>query len=321
MQDRKARSVQRWFHILTRLMGGGRPTADELARRFQVSRRTIFRDIAELEAQGIPVVRDEGRYAIMDSFKLKPVQFHAGEVLALVAALDFARRSRSLGGAAAASALEKLRAVMPGPQQELAAGLHETLVVDPLQAHSHPALPGVEEAIRQALQGGHPVRILYQALAAEAPSERTVRPYGLAYRGTGLYLIGYCEMRREIRTFRGNRILSAEILPAAFTRPADFDLERYLANIWGIEDGPLMQVRIRFLAPVARLARETVWHPTQRTEDGPDGSVIVHMETRGKNELARWLAGYGGTVEVLEPAELRQAVINLGRELLARYEG
>lgn len=147
----------------------------------------------------------------------------------------------------------------------MGAGLHGTLVVDPLQAHSQPAL------------------------AAAESSQRTVRPYGLAYRGTGLYLIGYCEMRQEIRTFRGNRILSAEILPAAFTRPADFDLERYLANIWGIEDGPLMQVRIRFLAPVAR--------------------------------LARWLVGYGGTVEVLEPAELRQAVINLGRELLARYEG
>lgn len=321
MQDRKARSLERWFQIFTYLMGNGRPTVDDLAERFGVSRRTIFRDIAALEAQRIPVVREDGRYSIMDSYKIKPVQFQPAEVMALVAALDFARRSRSLGGTAASSALEKLRAVLPEPQQELAAGLDETLVVDPLQAHAQPSEPGVEEAVRQALQGGHPVRIRYQALAAEAPSERTVRPYGLAYRGTGLYLIGYCEMRRDIRTFRANRILSVEILPAAFTRPADFDLERYLKDIWGIEDGPLMQVKIRFLPPVARLARETVWHPTQRTEESEDGSVIVHMETRGKNELARWLAGYGGTAVVLEPAELRQAVIDLGRAMLARYGG
>jgi predicted DNA-binding transcriptional regulator YafY len=321
MQDRKARGLERWFRILTILMGGGRPTADDLARRFEVSRRTIFRDIASLEQQGVPVVRADGRYAVLDSYKVKPIQFEPAEVLALAAALDFARRRRALGGSFAASALEKLRAVLPGPQKELAAGLDETLVVDPLQGHSEPASPGVEEAIRQALSGGHPVRIRYQALAAEAPSERVVRPYGLAYRGTGLYLIGYCEMRRDIRTFRVNRILSAEILPAAFTRPADFDLERYLADIWGIEDGPLMQVRIRFSPAVARLARETRWHPTQETQSEPDGSVIVSMETRGKNELARWLAGYGGTVEVLEPRELKEAVLKLGRDIVARYGG
>ncbi|MFZ5825124.1 MAG: helix-turn-helix transcriptional regulator [Bacillota bacterium] len=319
MHDRKARSLERWFHILTVLMGGGRPTADDLARRFGVTRRTIFRDIAALEEQRIPVVRDGGHYAIMDTYRVKPIQFQPHEVLALAAALDFARRSRPLGGAAAVSALEKLRAVLPAAHQELAAGLDETLVVDPLQGHSLPAPPEVEEALRAGLQGPHPVRIRYQALAAEAASERVVRPYGLAYRGTGLYLIGFCELRQEIRTFRANRILAATVLPATFARPAGFDLERYLADIWGIEDGPTMQVQVRFYPPVARLARETVWHPTQRVHEEPGGSVIVSMETRGKNELARWLSGYGGTVEVLGPPELREAVRSLGQAIVDRY--
>lgn len=276
MHDRKARSLERWFQILTVLMGGGHPTADDLARRFGVTRRTIFRDIAALEEQRIPVVRQEGRYAIMDTYRVKPIQFQPHEVLALVAALDFARRSRPLGGAAAVSALEKLRAGMPAAHQELAAGLDETLVVDPLQGHSLPALPGVEDALRAGLQGPHPVRLRYQALAAT-------------------------------------------VLPATFVRPAGFDLERYLADIWGIEDGPSMQVRIRFSPPVARLARETLWHPTQRVEEEAGGSVILTMETRGKNELARWLCGYGGTVEVLDPPELREAVFSLGRAIVARY--
>ena len=322
MDERKVRNMERWFQLLTALMNGGRPTPTDLAERFGVSLRTIFRDVAALEAMGIPVVRDEGRYSVMDTYRLKPIQFTVDEVLALTAALNFARRRRSMmAGKAAAGAMDKLLAVMPTAHREMVAGLEETLVVDPIHSHSVPGAPGVEQRLTSAMQGCHPIRICYQALDAEAASERVIHPYGLAYRGTALYLIGYCELRKGIRTFRVNRIHTADVLPAVFTRPADFDLERYLGDIWGIEDGPLMEVRVRFSRPVARLARETVWHPTQTVTEEPDGAVVLQMETRGKNELARWLAGYGGTVEVLAPLELREAVVALGRAILQRYEG
>lgn len=315
------RNLGRWLQLVTAMMGGGRPTATDLARRFGVTVRTIFRDVKALEENGIPVVREDGRYAILDTYRIKPVQFTPEEVLALAAGLDFGRRRRSFGGKAAVTALDKLLATMPASHQELVQGLDETLVVDPLQGHSLPAPPGVEEQLAAAVQGGHPVRIRYRALAGGEPTERTVRPYGLAYRGTGLYLIGYCELRQEIRTFRANRILTLQILPEAFVRPPDFDLEDYLADVWGIEDGPLMQVAVRFDKAVAALARETVWHITQTVTEEPGGAVILRMETRGKNELARWLAGYGGTVEVLNPPELREAVLSLGRAIVARYGG
>lgn len=321
MTEESSKAVERRFQLLTVLMGGGHPNADELARRFGVTRRSIYRDVQFLEEMRIPVTREGGRYGVLDSFKVKPVQFQPDEVLALMAALDFGLRKRPLGGKAARSAQEKLLAVLPTQQQEIATGLHHTLVVDPIQAYSQPPLPGIENALRAALEGPHPVKLLYQALDADEPSERVVRPYGMAYRGTALYLIGYCEMRQGIRIFRVNRILAAAVLSSTFTRPADFDLERYLSGIWGIEFGPLMRVRVRFDRQVARLARETAWHPTQRVEEEGNGSVILQMETRGTNELARWLAGYGGSVEVLDPPELREAVRALGRGIVARYGG
>ncbi|MDB4894397.1 MAG: GntR family transcriptional regulator [Firmicutes bacterium] len=319
MQDRKIRNMERWFRLITTLMRGNRPTARELAHRYEVTERTIFRDLAALERMEVPVVRDDGRYSIMDNYRLKPVQFTPDEVLALAGALDFARRSRALAGKAADSAMDKLLAVMPAPHQEMVAGLDATLVIDPLQAHSLPALPGVEEALTSAVQGGHPVRIRHVSLRSAEQTERVIRPYGLAYRGTALYLIGYCELRQGLRTFRVSRIRTIEILPTVFTRPADFDLERYVSDIWSIEDGPLMHVRVRFSKPVAELARETRWHPSQTTTEEPDGCVVLQMQTRGKNELARWVAGYGGTVEVLEPAELREAVRSLGQAIVDRY--
>lgn len=314
-----SRALQRRFQLLTVLMGGGRPRADDLARRFGVTRRSIYRDLEFLEQNGVPVVRDGGRYAVLETFKVRPIQFQPDEVLALMAALDFGRRKRPVGGAAARSAWEKLLAVLPAQQQELASGLGRTLVVDPIQAYSLPPSPDVEAACRAAVEGPHPLRILYQALHAEAPVERVVRPYGMAYRGTALYLIGFCELRQEVRIFRANRILEAQVLSTTFDRPADFDLEQYLSGVWGIEFGPLMRVRIRFDREVARLVRETVWHPSQRLEEEAGGSVILRMEARGMGELARWLAGFGGRAEVLEPAELRQAVLELGQGIVARY--
>ncbi|MBP2018703.1 putative DNA-binding transcriptional regulator YafY [Symbiobacterium terraclitae] len=320
MAAESSRALERRFQLLTLLMGGGRPRVDDLARRFGVTRRSIYRDLAFLEQNRVPIVRDRGQIGVLETFKLKPIQFQPEEVLALMAALDFAQRKRPLGGKAARSALEKLLAVLPQPQQEMASGLNRVLVVDPIQAYSLPPPPDVEAACRAAVEGPHPLRILYQALSAEEPVERVVRPYGLAYRGTALYLIGFCELRQDVRIFRVNRILEAQVLSATFDRPADFDLEEYLSAVWGIEFGPLMRVRVRFDRQVARLVRETVWHPTQRVEEEADGSVVLHMEARGTGELSRWLAGFGGSAVVLEPPELREAVLRLGRGIIARYQ-
>lgn len=321
MFDDAAKAADRRFMLLTKLMGGGKPKASDLARDFGVTERTIFRDVDFLERNRVPVVRENGRYSVEENYKLRPVQLQPDEVLALMAALDFGRRKGPLGGKAAASAQEKLLAVLPTTQKELAAGLTEIMVVDPVQAYSKPPAPGVEESLRTAIGDRHPVRLVYQALDADQPGERVVEPYGLAYRGTALYLIGFCRLRQGIRIFRANRILSIAMLASTFQRPADFDLEAYLSGIWGIEFGPQMQVRVRFDRHVARLARETVWHPSQRLVDEADGAVILEMETRGTNELARWLAGYGGTVEVLDPPELREAVLALGRAIVERYGG
>lgn len=320
MLQRKVRHLERLLGMIVALQGGRRLTARELAQRFGVSVRTVFRDLRALDEIRIPIVHEAGGYRILETFRLRPMQFTPDEVLTLMAALDFARRRRVLGGEAAASAMEKLAAVLPGPQQELAAGVESLLVVDPVPAHSE-FPPEVEQALRQALQTQRKLWIRYAALRDEVPTERVVHPYGLTYRGTSLYLIGYCELRQDLRTFRANRIQAARVLDETFKRPADFDLEEYLAGVWGIEDGPLMNVRIRFFPPVGRLILETQWHPTQQTYQEPDGSVILTLQTRGKNELARWVAAFGGAAEVLAPPELRAAVLALGRGIVERYEG
>lgn len=322
MVEDAVKALQRRMQLLILLMGGRRPTAAELARRFGVATRTIFRDLKFLEEIHIPVVRDSGRYWVDEQYRIPPVQLQPKEVVVLMAALDFCRRSKALGSLSAADSVqEKLLAVLPHRQQQIAVELDQTLVVEPVQAHSVPPLPAVEEALRLAAEEQRRVRIRYQKLGADTPTDRVVRPYGLAYRGVALYLIGYCELRGEIRHFRANRILEAEVLPHTFKRPEDFDLDAYLQRMWEIEYGRQMEVRVRLYGEAAQLARETIWHPTQVVEEEAGGSVILRMTTRGKNELARWLAGFGGSAEVLDPPELKEAVLALGQGIVARCSG
>lgn len=320
--DDSFKAFERRYQLFTLLMSGRHPTMADLVDRFHVARRTIFRDLSFLEEMRVPIIRAEGRYWVDEGYRIPPVQLQPQEVLVLKAALDFCRRNRALGSISAAQSVEeKLLAALPRQEQQMAVGLDQTLVVEPVQAHSVPPLPEVEEALRTALAHRNRVRIRYQALAAESPTERVVRPYGLAYRGVALYLIGFCELRNELRHFRANRIQKAEVLSDTFDRPADFDLDAYLRHMWEIEYGPQMTVRIRFYREAAQLARETIWHPTQQLQEEAGGSVILTMTTRGKNELARWLAGFGGSAEVLDPPELREAVLALGQGTVARLSG
>lgn len=307
--------LTRWLKLLMVIQGGRPHTVPELAERMEVSTRTIYRDIMHLQEAGMPIFYDQQKrtYRLTENFHVPPLQFKSDEVVALVMALNFARRSGPARSRRTIEALvDKLLAALPLGQRTSAGELDRALVIDPLPSRSLED-EQVVQTLEQATGARRKVAIRYAAFShAGEESERTVRPFGLAYRGTALYMIGHCEMRQSLRTFRASRIRSIRLTADSFPMPADFDLDRYLLEIWGITDGPEMQVRLRFLPQVAQLARETRWHHTQQVSIDADGSAVVSLTTRGRDELARWIAGYGRHVVVLEPAELRTAVLEIG---------
>lgn len=314
--------LTRWLKLLMVIQGGRPHTAQELAERMEVSTRTIFRDVVHLQNAGMPIFYDQqGRtYRLTENFHVPPLQFKSDEVVALVMALNFARRSGPARSRKTIEALvDKLLAALPLGQRTSAGNLDRAMVIDPVPSRSVED-EQVVNILEQAAGARRKVAIRYAAFShAGQESERTVQPYGLAYRGTALYMIGHCEMRKSLRTFRAGRIRSIRLTADTFTLPADFDLNRYLLEIWGITDGPEMAVRLRFLPQVAQLARETRWHHSQQVEIEPDGSALVSFTTRGRDELARWIAGYGRDVVVHESAELRDAVIRIGQGIRELY--
>ncbi len=203
------RRADRLFQIVQRLRRRGVTTAAQLAEALEVSPRTVYRDIADLVASGVPVLGEAGvGYALPRGYDLPPLMFTEEEIEALVLG---ARAVRSWGDPALAraadDALAKIENALPErlrhlvPESALfALGFH-------VPARARAGLGELRAAIRDRLK----IRFSY-ADRTGAPSSRTVWPLGLFYWGTRWSLGAWCELRQDFRNFRLDRVCQLELL-------------------------------------------------------------------------------------------------------------
>jgi predicted DNA-binding transcriptional regulator YafY len=134
-----------------------------------------------------------------------------------------------------------------------------------------------------------------------------------------LYLFGYDETRNAPRTFKIDRIQDLAVTTQRFD-PPDASVEDAFVNAWDIiADQPVVEVVLRFDPAIAARVREAQWHPSQRLEAAPDGSLVWRGRVSGTIEIRLWILSWGSQVEVLEPAELRADVAATYRAAAARY--
>ena len=197
------RRSDRLFRIVQYLRGGRLTTARKLAEKLEVSERTIYRDIADLQASGVPIDGEAGvGYLLRDGFDLPPLMFTRDEVAALVAG---ARLVRAWGGAAMALAAEealvKIEAVLPPDARSRAreVQIHASSwgMTDDVRARV--------DAIEAAVDARTRLAIAYIDAEGRA-STRTIRPLGLWFWGKVWTLVAWCELREDFRMFRLDRI-------------------------------------------------------------------------------------------------------------------
>jgi predicted DNA-binding transcriptional regulator YafY len=159
--------------------------------------------------------------------------------------------------------------------------------------------------------------MLYQGGSDREPIERQVNPYALVYRSGWWYLVGYCQLRQALRTFRVDRVQQLELLSEPFQVPEDFDVHAYLDEMF--KDQPQIQARLRFTPEAAHIARTnlTGWETCQ---ENPDGSADVIMLATDLNWLASLVLSFSTWVTVLDPPELRAKVHEWALGTAALYE-
>jgi predicted DNA-binding transcriptional regulator YafY len=207
------RRADRLFHIIQLIRGRCLTTAAYLAQRLEVSERTIYRDIADLQVQGVPIEGEAGvGYRLGAGFDLPPMMFTQDEAKALVASVRMAQvwldPAMSQG---AQDALGKILSVLPAEARVAAEALAVYAPPGGLPAAAQRTLQTLREAVHERRK----VFINYRDVA-DKPSERTLRPLGCFYWGKVWTLAAWCEQRNDFRSFRVDRVTYVRRLDEQF---------------------------------------------------------------------------------------------------------
>ncbi|HEU4324081.1 MAG TPA: WYL domain-containing protein [Roseiflexaceae bacterium] len=313
----KAARLRRIEHRLYNSPEGARVV--ELAEYCGVDRRTIYRDLMTLHDMGVPVWEHDGRYGIDRQSYLSTVRLNLNEAIALYFAARLLAHHSDEHNPHVVGALDKLAASFPDPtisgHISSAAGVIRS---KPMRGTYVRAL----EVLTRAWADRRKVQISYRATGGRV-TERVIGPYFLEVSRSepAAYVIGFDDLRAAIRTFKIERIISAELLESGYEIPEDFDPYAYLAASWSVMDEAEVEIRLRFTPAVAERVRESVWHHSQRLNDTADGGCELLMRVGGIREIRAWVLGWGADVEVLTPPELRDEVAEHARRMAARYLG
>jgi predicted DNA-binding transcriptional regulator YafY len=320
----KGERIQRIIRLIVRLQSSRCSTADELAAEFEVSRRSVFRDLRVLELAGIPFYYDRasGGYRILSTFFLRPVSLDLEEALSLLLLTEGAGGRGGIPHLSAAwRAANKIESALPGEMRRELGPLTQRMRVAVGRTAVAPDGRGVFEACRAAVAASRKVRLLYRSLYEGERIRTTLAPYALFFGERAWYAIGASSLHHSVRMFKLDRI--AELAPTeeAFRVPRGFSVEKFLGQAWHLIRGPRRyQVVVRFLPKVATNVSEVRWHRTQVLAWQTDGSLIFSVTVDGIDEIAWWVLGYGPYAEVLRPAVLRAKVAELARQTAQKYE-
>jgi predicted DNA-binding transcriptional regulator YafY len=317
--------ASRLVNLLLLLQSRGGLTAAELARELEVSVRTVHRDVEELSAAGVPIFAERGPLGgirLVDGYRTRLTGMTADEAEALfLAGLPGPAAQLGLGTVVAAAQL-KVMAALPPELRSRASRIVERFHLDAagwFQAEE--AVPHLA-TLSAAVWDGRAVRISYER--GGGPVERTVGPLGLVLKGGVWYVIGSTE--GQIRTYRASRVVEATLLDDPVERPDGFDLAAYWAESSAAyeRDAPTIEV-------VVRIAEEQAWRiadvygraaldaAERLDEPDPDGWLRLRLKVSWPDEVATRLLAIGPSLEVLEPADVRERVIATAGRVVERY--
>jgi proteasome accessory factor B len=279
--------------------------ATDLADRLEVDRRTVYRDLDFLSQEHVPLWQHNGRFGINRTRYLAAIRLSFHEATALVLAGLLLSRVIDERNPHVASALRKLAATLPPPLTQ-----HLERAANRIQSHDGGVgQVAVLEALAEGWATGRKIRATYRSPRSGALHERIIAAYALEATASGIYVIGHDEWSGEVRTFKLDRLESAEVLDVAYNVPLGFDPEAHLASSWGIMSGSeTTEVVLRFSSVAAPHVRERRWHPSQVLETSDDGGCTLRLRVSEPLEMQPWLRSWGAQVEVLAPGWLRERI-------------
>lgn len=312
--------LDRLLAITMLLLNRKRVSAAELAERFEVSLRTVYRDMEAINLAGIPVVSypgADGGYEIMEAYRLERQLLTFEEMQSIIVALRGVRAT--LDEDQVAALLDKVGAMIAGTGRTGGgsgpAGGQE-LVIDLNPWHDGERERELLASLKSAIRESRIVRFGYTSGSGETTT-RDVEPASIVLKGYSWYLYGYCRLREEARIFRLSRIEELRVADERFD-PRAADIARLSYASWGRRTAAANVRLVLRVHPRAK-ARALDYFARECIAVEADGTLVVTAEQPEEPWLIGYLLGYGADLLVVEPASVAAAVRRAALDVVRRY--
>jgi predicted DNA-binding transcriptional regulator YafY len=307
--------IDRISAILIHLQSRRVVKAQDIADRFEISLRTVYRDIKTLERAGIPLIGEAGTgYSIIDGYRLPPVMFSLEEALAFLTAEKLvAQLTDGPNAINYSSAMFKIKAVLDQDKKDLLQNIG-----DHIEVFRRPGDDGISpdlnliQPVLKSINQKKVLEIKYHARYNHQKTQRLIEPLGVFYSDTSWHLIAFCRMRNDYRDFRLDRISGMEVTDINFSGEHP-SLKEYLLKYDvthpGNQNLPLVIMRIK--------REKAYWIDNQKYYQGfisetSDGDVLeMSFLSSSLHGFARWFLMFGDQATIVQPEELKEEVRRL----------
>lgn len=296
--------------MLTQLQSKRQLRAQEIADRFGISLRTVYRDIKSLEVAGIPISGEAGRgYTLVDGYRLPPIGFSREEALSfLVAEKILANHTDKESSGHFRSALVKIRAVLKENEKDLMENLEGQIAVVGRNGLQAEGKDPVMQSILDGLSTQQTLLLDYTSFIKEENSTREIEPVGIYYAFEQWYLIAFCKWRQGYRTFRLDRINSIRLLETTFTMHHP-SLKSFLEKM--AQEESLQRVVISIHVRNLKYLQTQKYNYGFVLQEEKGDKVELTFMTGSLEGFSRWIICLADLVVILKPASLRTIMRDL----------
>ncbi len=306
--------IDRLHAILVHLQSKRRVTGQEIADRFGISLRSVYRDVKALEESGVPVIGEAGiGYSIMEGYRLPPVMFTQEEAAAILMGVKLTERfTDELTRKQIENALFKIKSVLRAPDREHLEQLSDNVVVTASRLPLDEGFNKYLSDLQKAIVAGRVVHVSYHTPYREDEQEtyRDIEPFGLCYYGQAWHCFAWCRMRKDYRDFKLTRIKDLRVTADTFSRDQHPSLQEYLGRMVRA-NSEVQEVRVLFDKEVVRHLGEQKYYYGFVSQEFLADHVRMTFLTGHPEYMSRWLFSFSDRVDVEAPDSMRELIMNL----------
>lgn len=298
--------IDRLIGIITILLQKEKVTAPELAKRFEVSRRTINRDIEDICKAGIPIVTTQGSgggISISDGYKIDKALFTNDELQAVFSGLQ------GIDSVSETSYLPKMTEKLSDKNNSVEAD--DTIMID-LASHYQKPLREKIELIKTAIQNKQLISFLYYYKKGE--TMRHIEPYRLVFKWSSWYVFGYCLDRKDYRLFKLNRLWNIALSPDKYI-PRKIPAHKLRFDDYFSTD----TIHLKALFPKSEKYRLIEEYGIDCFQTTDSGELLLEQDFASYDNMREWVFGFGDKVTILEPCRLYEDRLRQAENILKSY--